>query len=132
MLPWSKTLDVEPTAKGAVKVSMQSGYVRKFTPQKTRDAMNDVRYALKAAGAPLFEGAVTLTLEFSLVRPKSVSVKKRPHATARGDLSNYVKMFEDAANGILWHDDSQVVKIDAVKFYGERKTIFVCVSRYEA
>lgn len=129
-MEWSATIDVAPTAKGAVKVSMRSGFVRKYTPQKTRDAMNDVRYALKAANAPLFEGAVVLTVHFSLVRPKSVSVKKRPHATARGDLSNYIKMFEDAANGILWHDDSQVVKIDALKFYGERASIFVQVKTY--
>lgn len=33
----------------------------------------------------------------------------------RGDLDNYVKTVLDALNGVAWPDDSQVVKITAIK-----------------
>lgn len=33
----------------------------------------------------------------------------------RGDLDNYVKTVLDALNGVAWDDDSQVVKITAIK-----------------
>lgn len=39
------------------------------------------------------------------------------HPTGRPDLSNLVKLVEDALTGAAWHDDDQVVSIDAAKRY---------------
>ncbi len=35
----------------------------------------------------------------------------------RGDLDNLLKGFLDAGNGILWHDDAQIVELRANKVY---------------
>lgn len=37
------------------------------------------------------------------------------HGKRRMDLSNMIKALEDSGNGVLWEDDSQIVKIDAEK-----------------
>jgi len=36
----------------------------------------------------------------------------------RPDLDNLVKFIKDCFNSFVWHDDAQVVRISALKFYG--------------
>ncbi len=59
-----------------------------------------------------------LEITFKLLRPKSVSAKKRPDPITRPDLDNLVKAVKDALNGVLWRDDSQVIELEAKKIYG--------------
>lgn len=66
---------------------------------------------------PVMDGAVVLGLSFHLLRPKSVSVNKRPDPTTKPDLDNLVKSVKDAMNGLVWRDDSQVIRIEAEKVY---------------
>ena len=54
--------------------------------------------------------------------PASISEKKWKAGiihTKKPDLDNLIKFVKDCANGILWHDDSQVVTIEAAKLYSE-------------
>ncbi len=65
----------------------------------------------------LIDTAIKLNVEFRLLRPKSVSVKKRPDPITRPDLDNYVKAVKDALTGVLWRDDSQIIELEAKKVY---------------
>lgn len=65
----------------------------------------------------LFEGPVKLTAVFYFPRPKSVKPRLRPFPTVPPDCSKLVRAAEDPLTGILWKDDSQVVRIDAAKLY---------------
>lgn len=65
----------------------------------------------------LIDTAIKLEVEFRLLRPKSVSVKKRPEPITRPDLDNLVKAVKDALTGVLWRDDSQVIELEAKKVY---------------
>lgn len=58
----------------------------------------------------LIDTAIKLQVEFRLLRPKSVSVKKRPEPTTRPDLDNLIKAVKDALNGVIWRDDSQIIE----------------------
>jgi Holliday junction resolvase RusA-like endonuclease len=56
--------------------------------------------------------------------PPSWSKKKRSAAlnnavrpTGKPDIDNLIKTIGDALNGIMWRDDSQIVMLQARKFY---------------
>lgn len=74
--------------------------------------------AVERAPATPLEGALSVRLEFSLPRPRSVSEKGRPLPTVRPDLDKLVRLVFDACKGIIWRDDAQVVELEAVKMYG--------------
>jgi len=59
-------------------------------------------------------GDVFMRINFFLQPPKK-KVRERPGI--RPDLSNLVKAVEDAANGVLWGDDSQIVETISTKTY---------------
>ena len=79
-----------------------------------------------------FTVPVVLCIEAHMPFPNSWSKKKRalllgtPHHS-RPDLSNIVKLIEDAFNGYLWADDSLIGRIVADKRYSlASKTVVKC------
>jgi len=85
-----------------------------YTPSKTVDAEKKIGLAWDG---PMFEGEVAVHVvvdkEGTAVIVERVDIDGK--ASLRGDLDNYVKTVLDGLNGIAWKDDSQVVKITAVK-----------------
>lgn len=47
------------------------------------------------------------------------------------DLSNLVKFVEDAANGVLYKDDSCIVHIEAWKLYGEEEMTEITLTEWQ-
>lgn len=69
-------------------------------------------------------GPLQVDLTFFMQLPKnSISQKRKvtygDYVTTTPDADNLIKGVLDAANGIIFKDDSQVSKISAVKVYGE-------------
>lgn len=89
-----------------------------YDPQfAEKNALQD--YTRKNVKKP-FEGALHLDLVFQMPIPMSFSKTKKlnlPAYTKRPDLSNLVKFIEDALNGVLWHDDAQIISFNARKCY---------------
>lgn len=69
------------------------------------------------SGGSKIEGAVGIQVDFRFIRPKSVSPKKRPHHTVKGDLDKYIRAIGDALTGYAYDDDAQIVSINASKRY---------------
>jgi Holliday junction resolvase RusA-like endonuclease len=67
---------------------------------------------------------VILTLKFGFIKPKT---NKKKHHTQKPDLSNLIKLVEDAGNGILWVDDSQIIQLQCEKFWAEFEGIEITV-----
>ena len=59
--------------------------------------------------------AVELELLFVFERARS---NKTAYHAQKPDASNLVKIVEDAANGVLWHDDCQIGRLTAQKVWG--------------
>lgn len=60
--------------------------------------------------------AVKVSLVFMMPRPKG---PKRAYPTVRPDLDGLCKGLMDSWNGVLWADDSQVVRLDLAKVYAD-------------
>ena len=100
---------------------------QRFTPRRQRDFMALASLAAHQAmaGRPPLDGPVELCVEAIYLAPKGWSAKKRAAAlykTSRPDLGNIEKLVEDSLNGIVFIDDSQVVRRGpgCCKRYGDR------------
>lgn len=60
-------------------------------------------------------GAIEISLDFVLSKPKSV---KRKYPTVKPDIDNFTKCILDALNNIVYKDDAQIIKLQATKSYG--------------
>ena len=67
------------------------------------------------------EGPVVLEVAFFLPRPQALLTKANaarriPHVK-KPDLDKLLRSTKDALTGVVWTDDSQVVKVNAMKHY---------------
>jgi Holliday junction resolvase RusA-like endonuclease len=89
--------------------------------QLVRDCAQD------QAPPALWRGPVAMTLRFTLLRPPSVSAKRRPYPTTKPDADKLARAVWDALKGIVYADDSQVVRLALSKDYGEAPGVSVGV-----
>ena len=71
---------------------------------------NSVAQAAKIAKVELSLQPISLTLTFTLAKPKSV---KRLLPTVPPDLDKLIRAIGDALTEIAWKDDSQITEIHA-------------------
>lgn len=115
-MKWSTTIPFNPIPKGRGRAFVSGGRVRVFTPKETRNAENNIKAHIISNNPIMFDGPVCVLLDFVFLRPKTV---KRKDHTVKPDLTNLAKTVEDAANGVLWRDDAQIVTLFCRKSYGE-------------
>lgn len=113
---------------GAVRMTGRGKWV-KPNAQRYLSYKNMVGYHLRrVTGENPTEFAVTVNVVFYMPIPQSWNKKKRAEAigkphTVKPDLDNLIKGFFDAANGILWKDDNQVMRCVAEKVYSDEPGI---------
>ena len=132
MLPELRvTVPGEPVAQGRGRAFFKPGMPgpRVFDPAKSRSwkgtAQVHYQVALDVAAhaAPAFAAGVAVELVIVAVFtcPRShwrkVPVPRRPKV-GKPDAENVAKAVQDAGNGLLWADDSQVVRLTVEKWYG--------------
>jgi crossover junction endodeoxyribonuclease RusA len=100
---------------------IQQGSMRAFNNRivhnKTKELMDwrsKVGQAAHLAGCTPIHGAITITMRFRYLRPKSV-IRTQP--TVPPDLDKQIRSILDALTGIAYQDDSQVIHITASKEY---------------
>jgi Holliday junction resolvase RusA-like endonuclease len=94
---------------------------------KGRDWRVTIQHAIAAVypGPPL-TGPLELALFFTVARPQGHTGRRGlrpsapPYPTTRPDVTKLVRAVEDAATGLLWADDAQIVTQTATKRYGMR------------
>lgn len=124
-MSFTATIFVSPVGKGRPRFTKQG---RAYTPSKTVAAENAIKMWLVQMNPPRLEGPLALHATFFLKRPKSVP-KKRLYPNVRPDLDNYLKLILDAANGLLFEDDAQVVSATLLKAYGDPERIELALTR---
>ena len=108
------------------RVIQQSGgraFATNYTPKN--DPVNAFKAAVQLAASnayrgPPIEGPVEMDVVFVMPRPKSMIWKKRdmprvPH-TGKPDRDNMLKSLQDALEGLLFRNDSQIYDGRATKW----------------
>lgn len=70
-------------------------------------------------GRPVFDGPVSVILQFVLPRPKTAPKTRTPAATKRPDLDKLERAILDALTSVCFADDSQVVNLCGYKRIAE-------------
>ena len=129
-------LDANPVGKQRARYVKRGNFVQAYTPDKTRTYEALIKEASREAmgSTEPLETPVNLYLYIRAPIPKSLP-KKRIEACLNGlekpikkpDASNVLKSVEDAMNGVVYKDDSQIVNIHVSKVYSSVSGIDVCV-----
>ena len=131
------TIPGPPTAKQRPKFTRAGAYVRTYTPQKTVNYENLVKfyYEQAAKGFAFPDDAmldVRILAFFEI--PKSVSKKRRQEMldrkirpTKKPDCDNIGKIICDSINKIAYHDDASIVDLQVRKFYSDKPRVDVII-----
>lgn len=119
----------EPVAQGRPRFSTINGHAQAIDPSKSRE-FKRVLSAIareKMAQRPPMQGPLCLYLQVTRVPPKGWAKYRRRDAIefregicSKPDLDNYIKIVLDALNGVVFPDDSSVVKICSSKRWSDR------------
>ena len=118
-------LAIQIPGRPAPKARPRMGKHGAYTPKRTRDAETAMRWLLLSQCPKPLTGPLELGVAFYFRAPTSYRKAERERLEENGeyregkpDIDNLLKLVMDAANGVLWNDDAQVVKIEATKNYG--------------
>ena len=117
------TIPGEPTGKGRHRTT-KTGHT--YTPEKTRSYEKEVQtcYQMDYMGKQLLEGELIAEIDAYFKIPKSATKGKRlamknnvTRPTKKPDMSNIIKIIEDALNKVAYKDDSQIVEVIGRKWW---------------
>lgn len=111
---------VEPVPASRPRVSRKGFAYYSKSYNKFRQAATTALGAIKKPKGCPVAGPIAVVVHFYCKRPKNPS---NPYPI--GDIDNHLKSILDALNEWAWHDDVQIVKIEATKRYSDSPRIEV-------
>jgi Holliday junction resolvase RusA-like endonuclease len=133
-------IPVTPVPKARARTyTTRQGITRTITPNKTRSFESYIKgwLQLRFDREP-FQEPLHFELTFVFEVPKSYSKASRIYClsdrgrhTKKPDLDNLEKSVLDAAEGVLFYNDSQICKKTSQKKWGEEPLIIMEFSVYE-
>ena len=133
------TFEIEPIAQLRPRASSRGGHVRLYDPPKVKQYKAVLHNLVtEQYKNPPLTGALSVSMLFYRPVQKSLSNIERQRrlsnehkAVVKPDVDNYIKSTLDALNGVLWDDDSQIVKLTAEKRYAEKGKIIITVTQLD-
>lgn len=130
------TIPGEPIAQGRPRAGKtRTGQTVIYDPAKSRNYKQYIQLVARGyAPKKPMEGALSMTVKIYRPMLKNFSKKRRQEAeaglyrpTTKPDNSNYIKGIEDALNGVIYKDDSQIVSSKIEKYYSENPRVEIRV-----
>ncbi len=135
----------EAVGKGRPRYTKRGDYVHTYTPKKTKDFEDAIRFEFMASNCeamPVYDKEKSLKAEIliGVSIPKSYPKYKQalcrcrmiaPANKRQGDLDNIVKSIFDALNGCAYDDDCQIVKVIAEKVYADEPFVEVMIDELQ-
>jgi Holliday junction resolvase RusA-like endonuclease len=120
-----------PVPKARPRVVNRGGKVRTFTPDTTARWEDMIRWAvMQNRPERLLTGPLAAELTFFLPRPKSIP-KSRQFPEVKPDWDNLGKAVTDALEGLLFENDSRLVRVLVTKVYGDPPRAAIVISELE-
>ncbi len=118
-----------PVAKGSTKAFVVKGRAVTTTNNpKTKDWQGLIATVAQGCRPEnLYDGAVSVMLEFYFTRPKSVKKHKRPYPSVKPDIDKLTRASLDGLTGIVITDDARITDIKAVKRYDDSPRVEITV-----
>lgn len=117
----SITISGNPIAKKRPRFARRGRYVTTYNEQQTEEGKFIQIMMSQLKGHQPIPAGMAISMQCAFNMPVPASMPKKHHGimrhTKKPDLDNLIKFVKDCANGILWADDSQVIKVAAVKRY---------------
>lgn len=119
------TFDVigRPAPQGSKKSIGNNRFIEssKYLPAWRFAVKDAAEQAVTTEGWARVSGPVELEVMFYLDRPSSVSRTQRPQPTVAPDLDKLIRAVGDALTGVVYDDDSQVIRVLAWKAYADTR-----------
>lgn len=133
------TIPGDPIPQGRPRAGKNRGKIVMYDPRESKEYKRYVSLiARQHAPKVLLEGALSMRMKIYRNIPKSTTKKdralisegiKRP--ITKPDNTNYAKGIEDALNGIIYKDDSQIVDLQIQKYYSDDPRVEVRVQEID-
>lgn len=123
--------EIEPVEQARPRATRMGRGIRLYDPKKVSVYKKQLAMMCKFQykQSPL-TGPLSVKVKFYRRNQKGVSKRRlqlredgKIRPTKKPDLSNYLKSFEDALNGILWADDALIVHEEIDKYYSNNPRI---------
>lgn len=128
----SFTIDGEPVGKARPRMNTRTG--RAYTPDKTRIYEEYTKILYRSKVKHYFEGYVRLTIKafYGIARSDSKKIKEQKvnntlRPSKKPDIDNVIKLIADSLNEIAYKDDTQIVEIEAMKYYSDNPRVEVTI-----
>ena len=134
----------EAVGKGRPRYTKRGDYVHTYTPKKTKDFEDAIRFEFMASNCdpmPVYDKDKTLmaNILIGVSIPKSYPKYKQALCRCRmiapakkPDLDNVLKsIFDSLQGGYAFEDDSQIVKVIAEKVYADEPFVEVTIDELQ-
>jgi len=126
--------------QGKLRARTVWGGKRTYTPQKTADYEELIRWSYRRVSKDIFDQEEPL--EVCIVAwfkpPKSTPkykacnmLKQLIYPTKKPDIDNIAKIILDALNGVAYKDDTQVIDLKVSKRYAKKASVAVIIQERE-
>lgn len=137
------TIPGEPQGKGRHRAVRRGDQIATYTPRKTKDYEDEVRFCYRQVYGDLMAFAVDEPVSATIIAafgiPKSTSKRRKVEMmagsvlpTKKPDTDNIAKIVLDALNGLAYPDDKQVVELQVIKEYDLESCVTVELTPWRA
>ncbi len=128
----------KPQHKRRHRTARRGDYAIQYDPKENKEAETTIQaIAMQQRPEKLMEGMLIANITAFFPIPRSISRKKREdmingkiRPTIKPDCDNIAKIYFDALNGIIYHDDKQIVTAIIQKRYSETPHVVIEIKEY--